>query len=301
MKKFIIIIPILALFIILNFSKNKTENYIAVISPIVTSTSTSPSISIYPETILPGNPIIATITSSPAPTEIFFDNKSVPIFIYNEKPTAIMAVKLEEKDLEHNIKVIFESGEITTTPITLTTREKIERPLGIPAKLGGNTPEAGKALVNNLTKENANLNSIETEPTILWSEPFQFPLKNNIVTDDYGYSRGTVGYIITHKGTDFRALEGTDVMAMNRGIVKIARPYVIYGDTIVIDHGLGLQTLYMHLSKINVKEGDMVEKGQVIAQSGKTGYAESPHLHISIKIDGISIDPMKFIEFFDVI
>src|SRR3989344_5179631 len=279
MKKLLIIIPILALIIILNIPKNKTEDY--------TSISTPPTISIYPETILPGNPVMITIDSTSSVIDLLFDNKKIKTFGYQGKTKAFIGISLEEKDLKHDMKVIFENGETATTSITLTPREKIERPLGIPAKLGGNTPEAGKALINNLTKENASLNNIQTEMTVLWSEPFQFPIKNIYITDDYGYNRNTVGYTITHKGTDFRTIEGTDVMAMNRGIVRVARPYIIYGNPIVIDHGLGIQTLYMHLSKINVKEGDIVEKGQVIGQSGKTGYAESPHLHISIKIDGI--------------
>jgi murein DD-endopeptidase MepM/ murein hydrolase activator NlpD len=132
----------------------------------------------------------------------------------------------------------------------------------------------------------------------LWSRAFQYPLKTVFITDDYGYSRNTVNQTITHKGTDFRAVVGTDALAMNDGTIRIARTFTVYGNTVVIDHGIGVQSLYMHLSKLNVKEGERVKRGQIIGQSGDTGYVEAPHLHISIKINGISIDPVTFLKFF---
>jgi murein DD-endopeptidase MepM/ murein hydrolase activator NlpD len=123
-------------------------------------------------------------------------------------------------------------------------------------------------------------------------------LNNIFITDDYGYDRKTVEQTIVHKGTDFRAQVGTEVKAMNRGVIRIARTFTVYGNTVVVDHGQGIQTLYMHLSKLNVKEGDTVEIGQVVGLSGNTGYADAAHLHISVKINGLSIDPMTFIRFF---
>ena len=87
-------------------------------------------------------------------------------------------------------------------------------------------------------------------------------------------------------------------MAMNRGVVRIARTGISYGKTIVVDHGLGLQTFYLHLSKIKVNVGELVLPGQIIGLSGQTGYTDAPHLHLSIRLNGVSIDPMKFMEFF---
>ncbi len=122
------------------------------------------------------------------------------------------------------------------------------------------------------------------------------PVKNPIITDTYGYSRQTGAYSIAHKGTDFRAVEGTPVYAMNDGIVRLKKEFRDYGNTLVVDHGGGLQTLYLHLSKFVVNEGEWVSKGKLIAYSGSTGYTEGAHLHISVKIGTYSIDPMKFLE-----
>jgi murein DD-endopeptidase MepM/ murein hydrolase activator NlpD len=116
------------------------------------------------------------------------------------------------------------------------------------------------------------------------------------LTDEYGYSRKTGAYTISHKGTDYRAKIGDDVMAISDGKVVLAEEFPTYGKSVVVDHGYGLQSLYMHLSEIRVRVGEDVVKGQVIASSGESGYAEFPHLHLSVRINGTSIDPYFFIE-----
>ncbi len=278
------------------------QTHVVVSSPIATSSlKVLPVVSILPLDIYPGDPIMVTVNASTSVSEIRFDSKKISIFDYKDKSRAFVAIPIEEKVLKHVVHVKLSNGMKLDKEITLTPREKIEKPLGIPEKLGGNTPEAGKVLVDNLSKENALINAITSSPTILWIKSFKAPLATLTITDPYGYSRDTVGYTITHKGTDFRAVEGTPVMAMNSGTVKVARLFTVYGNTIIIDHGLGVMTLYMHLSELKIKEGDKVQAGQVIGLSGKTGYAEAAHLHISIKINGVSIDPAIFMHFFGVI
>lgn len=256
-------------------------------------------INIYPKTILPGDPIFITIKATSTPTEILFDGDKLSIFYYNNLPSALTAIPFEEKVLEHNLKTKFSNGEIVDTKIIVNPREKIERPLGIPDKLGGNTTAASKQLATNLAKENAVILNVPTGDKQLWDKSFKNPLAKVFVTDDYGYDRKTVDRSIAHKGTDYRAATGTPVMAMNDGVVKVAREFIVYGNTIIIDHGQGIQTLYMHLSKLNVKEGDKIKRGDVIGLSGMTGYVDAPHLHISVKVDGVSIDPEVFLGFFD--
>jgi murein DD-endopeptidase MepM/ murein hydrolase activator NlpD len=260
-----------------------------------------PPVSIYPETIYPGDPIFITINASSTPKKISLDNKVIPSFYFDGANNALFPTDFYEKKLQHKVSVELNNGMIINKDIILTTREKIEKPLGIPEKLGGNTPQAGKALVNNLANENYILNNIQSSAKIIWKQPFAKPLQNLFITDTYGYDRKTVGYTIVHKGTDFRAEIGTPVYAMNDGIVRIARGFTVYGNVIAIDHGQGLITLYMHLSKINVKQGDIVKIGENIGESGQTGYVSAPHLHISIKINGISIDPATFMKFFKII
>ena len=88
---------------------------------------------------------------------------------------------------------------------------------------------------------------------------------------------------------------GTPVHASNTGEVVLARELFYEGNCVVIDHGLGFMTMYMHLSQFNVKEGDKVERDQVIAFSGDTGRATGPHLHMAVRWSGEYLDPAKLL------
>ena len=259
-----------------------------------------PVISVLPQNIVQGDPIMITINSTSSAKKITFDNQNIPIFIYVGKARGLFPIDINEKIGTHEINVTLANGTKYTRSVNVILRQKIEEQLGIPESLGGNTPAAQDNLVNNLAKENIILKNVKTGTKAFWTKAFTSPLENLVVTGLYGYNRETGSYTIPHKGTDFRASIGTKVFAMNRGVVRIARPFIAYGKIIVIDHGLGLNTLYLHLSKIFVNEGELVLPGQLIGLSGNTGYAEGAHLHLSIKINGISIDPIKFFDFFNI-
>ena len=99
-----------------------------------------------------------------------------------------------------------------------------------------------------------------------------------------------------HAGIDFRAPQGAPVHASNRGRVMLARDLFFTGNTVVIDHGFGLFTLYVHLSKLAVRRGAMVDKGQQIGQVGMTGRATGPHLHFAARVADARIDPEALLE-----
>ena len=97
-----------------------------------------------------------------------------------------------------------------------------------------------------------------------------------------------------HLGYDLAVTEHVGVEASNDGRVVYAAPLGIYGNCIVVDHGYGLQTIYGHLSQINVHEGDMVKRGQVMGTSGQTGMAGGDHIHFAMQLDGVQIDPKEW-------
>lgn len=256
------------------------------------------SISISPERPLQGEPLSITVSATTSVQSIYFDSKKLSTFTYKGNPTAFYGIDLYKKSGTSTVKVIFTDGRTITKEVFITARKKEEAPLGIPQKLGGNTAASATKLVDTLALENAGLLNLRTGTKTFWTEKFGYPVTNPIVTDHYGYQRQTGQYSIAHKGTDFRAKEGVEILAMNRGVVRVAREGRNYGKTIVVDHGLGVQTFYMHLSKINVNVGELVQKGQVIGLSGGTGYADQPHLHLTVRINDVSIDPIKFLELF---
>ncbi len=136
-------------------------------------------------------------------------------------------------------------------------------------------------------------NSISKD--ILWNEEFSYPLKSKI-TSSFGTKRVYNGKLKSyHSGTDFRAKNGTAILASNSGIVKISQDRFYSGNSIVIDHGQGVYSCYFHLSKMNYKKGDFIKKGDILGLSGDTGRVTGPHLHFSFRIHGVQVDPLDAI------
>lgn len=104
------------------------------------------------------------------------------------------------------------------------------------------------------------------------------------------------GHKAFHEGLDFPADVGTPIYAAAGGIVTVAEQTPDYGKLIKIDHGSGLETRYAHASRLLVKVGDRVEKGQEIAEVGSTGRSTGPHLHYEIRLDGNALDPRQYLK-----
>jgi murein DD-endopeptidase MepM/ murein hydrolase activator NlpD len=129
----------------------------------------------------------------------------------------------------------------------------------------------------------------------LWDGNFRAPV-NAPRTDSFGTRRMFNGELASiHRGMDFRARMGTPVRAGNGGVVVLARGLYYEGNCVVIDHGLGLFTLSMHLSRIEVHEGQHVAKGQRLGLSGATGRVTGPHLHWAVLWQGAYLDPAKLL------
>ena len=156
-----------------------------------------------------------------------------------------------------------------------------------------------KSAINNIrNKDNPALNKVINVSTAepYFSGPFSFPL-SEISKGGFSFGEfiGLAKSRIQHLGIDLTAPEKTQVYAVNDGKVVLTAKLSNYGNTIVIDHGLGIFSLYLHLAKFNVSEGDMVKRGQSIGLSGDTGYVTAPHLHFSMRVNGARVDPLVFI------
>jgi len=158
-----------------------------------------------------------------------------------------------------------------------------------------NPPKEVQARIKSEYEEASQIYAIKGAE-LLFSEPFIYPL-NSHITSNFGNARMFNGTLKSyHSGTDYRAAIGTAVPAANDGIVKIAKERYYAGGSVVIDHGGGIYSQYYHLSEINVKVGDFVKKGDIIALSGATGRVSGPHLHFGIVVNGNSINPQTFVE-----
>ena len=140
--------------------------------------------------------------------------------------------------------------------------------------------------------------AVKSRPQPLWSGAFVAP-RNAKVFSNFAESRtyrfeGQTIDSSVHLGYDLASLKQSPVPAANSGVVVYAAPLTIYGNTVVVDHGLGLQTLYGHLSSFQVKEGDEVKKGQELGRTGSSGLALGDHLHYEVLIQGISVTPLEW-------
>jgi murein DD-endopeptidase MepM/ murein hydrolase activator NlpD len=176
-------------------------------------------------------------------------------------------------------KLAVASGKYPRLPGKLSVESKFTEP----------SPEQQKEIEEGQQIKKDYLNRVT--PDREWSGSFTAPADAEI-SDVFDSERVFNGKAqSTHLGLDFRVPSGTPVAAMNDGTVLLARPLYFEGNFVVLDHGQGLLTLYLHLSEFKVKEGDRVKRGQVLGLSGGTGRATGPHLHVAVRWQGMYLDP----------
>lgn len=200
---------------------------------------------------------------------------------------------------EYQVSVLVKTSDYQWTqafPIRLIERKFPESRIYVPET-------TRKEILSNANTESdakittkARLDAVQTGTLPLWEGPFIWPVKGRIST---GFGR--IRYVNNidngrHSGLDIVSPAGTPVLASNRGRVVYAGNLHVTGLTVMLHHGLNLFTSYCHLSAIAVKQGDLVEKGSVLGKVGSTGLSTGPHLHLTFKIDEVSVDPALFLE-----
>lgn len=136
----------------------------------------------------------------------------------------------------------------------------------------------------------------QASPERLWTGAFRFPLAGPRRGGNFGTRRVLNGVPrAPHSGLDIPAATGTPVYATQSGRVALSEPLYLSGNTVVIDHGLGLYSLYFHLSAINVKQGDNVSAGALIGRVGATGRVTGPHLHWGLVVNDAKVNPLEIL------
>jgi murein DD-endopeptidase MepM/ murein hydrolase activator NlpD len=126
--------------------------------------------------------------------------------------------------------------------------------------------------------------------------PTLAPLADGVLGSAFGWRIDPLtGRSALHTGLDFPADTGTPIQAAAGGVVVVKQYHQAYGNMLEVDHGNGLVTRYAHTSKILVKKGDLVKRGQIIAEVGTTGRSTGPHLHFEVIVNGVYQDPQKFL------
>jgi murein DD-endopeptidase MepM/ murein hydrolase activator NlpD len=225
-------------------------------------------------------------------------------FSYNESTKtwfALAGVSIETSPGKYTLELtgITVAGK---TPLTFVQAfvvgrakyPRIKVALAVEKKFTEPTPEQQQQIADGVKIKQDYLNRVMRARE--WNGNFTAPADAPI-SDVFGSQRIFNGTASSpHQGLDFRVPTGTPVAAMNDGTVLLARPLFYEGNFVVIDHGQGLLTLYLHLSEFKVKEGDTVRRGQIIGLSGGTGRATGPHLHVAVRWQGTYLDPGRLLK-----
>lgn len=130
-------------------------------------------------------------------------------------------------------------------------------------------------------------------PERLWTGKFRFPLAGKVTGHNFGKRRVLNGEPRSpHTGLDIPAPAGTPIHASQSGRVVLAENHFLSGNTVILDHGLGVYTFYCHMKTINVAEGDELKVGAILGEVGATGRVTGPHLHWSLEVNGARVNPL---------
>lgn len=194
----------------------------------------------------------------------------------------------------HTIRVIFNDGESEIKKITLAKRKYVIQRLKIAEKYV--TPPSSELprIEEEAERMKEARKKIGIIDTAFYASGFVRPVEGGRITSIFGSQRILNGVPKSpHNGIDFAVDEGTPVLAAADGIVTIAGNNFYYnGNFVLLDHGQGLNTVYLHMSKLNVQTGTKVKKGEIIGWVGSTGRATGPHLHWGAQWFTKRIDPM---------
>jgi murein DD-endopeptidase MepM/ murein hydrolase activator NlpD len=215
---------------------------------------------------------------------------------------ALAGVSLETKPGAYPLQLHAETlaGQSAGQAISFEKKFRVQRqryprvPLKVPDRYTAPSPEDQRQIELDKEAKTEILKTVSGGRE--WKGSFALPV-NAEISGVFGVERVFNGSVqSTHQGLDFRVPSGTPVAAVNSGRVILARPMFFEGNWVVIDHGQGLLTLYLHLSEFSVKEGDEVSKGQPIGLSGGTGRATGPHLHLAVRWQGVYVNPQVLLK-----
>ena len=224
------------------------------------------------------------------------NSKKINFVKIGEDLIGIFGISVKEKPGKYNLIIDLPEGPFLKKEINIIKRKFPVTELLITKELREKGLTISK-IEEEVAKENlkmAQVLQIFSPP--YFNQPFIYPLLNIKDVGPFGNIRKSGKITLQHLGVDLEAEIGNPVFAINDGIVRFSQELTNYGKTIIIDHGLGIFSLYLHLDEFKVSEGKEVKRGDIIALSGNSGYSIEPYLHFSIKINGESIDPLRFIE-----
>ena len=251
-----------------------------------------------------GSLLLAEISGAKPSQEFSAEWAGRPIPLWRETPAsptlhALLGVDLEKPAGRYEWKI---SGTSTdgkplacSLPVTVRAGKFPTERLSVEKQFVQPDPEQQKRAEDDQKKMKAIYDTVT--PEVLWKGKFVLPLKGVSTGGNFGRRRVLNGESRSpHAGVDFPAAAGTPVHAAQSGKIVLAENLYYSGNTVVIDHGFGIYTLYAHLSEIGVHAGDPVEASAEIGKVGATGRVTGPHLHWGLSIDHARVNGLQIVQ-----
>lgn len=219
--------------------------------------------------------------------------RKIPFFpLTNSKVAALVGIDMQDPTGQQTLDITIQSKDTTdhlTYAIDIIKENYTVQHLKLPKNKVDLDAKTLKRVRREQKEMSAAFHNIGMQP--LWDSAFLEPV-NGTVTGRFGSRRVINGQKKRpHSGEDIAAPKGTPVLAVNAGTVVAAVDHFFSGKGVIIDHGVGLFSMYFHLSEINVENGQTLQKGETLGKVGATGRATGPHLHWGIRLNGARVNP----------
>jgi murein DD-endopeptidase MepM/ murein hydrolase activator NlpD len=237
---------------------------------------------------------LAVVHADAADARGTFEGKRLAFFPGGHGVVALVGIDLDHPPGRFALRVESAKSGAATVLLEVLAKQFPEERLTVPKTY----TELDPATLRRVGREQKLLASLwpKSGPERLWEGAFVKPA-DGPPGSPFGLRRFFNGEPRSpHAGVDFRAPAGAPVAASNRGKVVLARELFFTGNTVVLDHGLGVFTLYVHLSELEAAPGRIVEKGAEIGKVGATGRVTGPHLHFAARVGDARIDPLSLLE-----
>ena len=253
-------------------------------------------VTVAPSAVRQGDVALIVVTGAANAPEMDGSVAGRPLFIfpYADGYAALIGVDLEAKPGRTPWRIGFVDGSgvphKAAGAITVKSRKFPVQRLTLPKSMVDLSPANESRAEAEATRLRALYDTISSER--LWRGRFTKPIASDVKSEGFGFRRIINGKPRSpHAGVDYAAPAGTPVVASNRGRVALVADHFFGGRLLALDHGEGLYTLYMHLERVDVADGALVERGGIIGAVGSTGRATGPHLHWAAQLRRARIDP----------
>jgi murein DD-endopeptidase MepM/ murein hydrolase activator NlpD len=255
--------------------------------------ASEPSVLISPKKIVPGGLMVVTVKNAAGTVEGSFRGKQLHFNPAKGAAKAVTGIDLNTEPGTYQLALTVDGTPLSRDVLIVKKKYPVQR-LTLPEDMVVLSPE-NEARAERDQRKMAAIWPVDS--LRVWKGRFIDPLPGKAVGTPFGVRR-IINDIPknSHSGVDITADEGDPVKAPNDGVVILVDNQFFSGNSVVLDHGQGIYTMFFHLSKATVKYGQAVRKGDVVGLVGATGRATGAHLHWGVRVQGAKVDPLELIK-----